>query len=225
MSDSLQARELQHARLPCPSPSPGTHSNTCSSSWWRHPTISFSVSPFSSCPQSSPASVFSSESAVCIRWPQYWSFSFSISTSNEYSGWFFFRIDWFDLLALQATLKSLLEASQESSTAPQLGDLLQKDLCQHTAPPRTVVISTPDPTASHDQPMSLPETPRRTQASLAQSPVGSLHLSPGSWCTHSFVCSLPGYVSPVLWKLYNQIPLTFKVRSPGDSQSHCQIPR
>ena len=90
MSDSLQAHELQHARLPCPSPSPGTHSNTCSSSWWRHPTISFSVSPFSSCPQSSPASVFSSESAVCIRWPQYWSFSFSISPSNEYSGWFFF---------------------------------------------------------------------------------------------------------------------------------------
>ena len=113
MSDSLQARELQHARLPCPSPSPGTHSNTCSSSWWRHPTISFSVSPFSSCPQSSPASVFSNESAVCIRWPQYWSFSFSISPSNEYSGWFFFffRIDWFDLLAFQGTLK-------ESSSAP-----------------------------------------------------------------------------------------------------------
>ena len=160
---------------------------------------------------------FSNESVLHIRWPKYWSFSFSISPYNESSGLISFRIDWFDLLALQATLKSLLEASQESSTAPQLGDLLQKDLCQHTAPPRTVVISTPDPTASHDQPMSLPETPRRTQASLAQSPVGSLRLSPGSWCTHSFVCSLPGYVSPVLWKLYNQIPLIYKVRFPRDT--------
>ena len=53
--------------------------------------------------------VFSSESALCIRWPKYWSFSFSISPSNEYSGLVFFRIDWFDLLADQETLKSLLQ--------------------------------------------------------------------------------------------------------------------
>ena len=53
--------------------------------------------------------VFSSESALLIRWPKYWSFSFSISPSNEYSGLISFRIDWFDLLAVQGTLKNLLQ--------------------------------------------------------------------------------------------------------------------
>ena len=53
--------------------------------------------------------VFSNESALCIRWPKYWSFSFSISPSNEYSGLISFRIDWFDLLAVQQTLKCLLQ--------------------------------------------------------------------------------------------------------------------
>ena len=53
--------------------------------------------------------VFSSESVLCIRWPKYWSFSFSISPSNEYSGLTSFRIDWLDLLAVQGTLKSLLQ--------------------------------------------------------------------------------------------------------------------
>ena len=53
--------------------------------------------------------VFSSESVLCIRWPKYWSFSFNISPSNEYSGLIFFRTDWLDLLAVQGTLKSLLQ--------------------------------------------------------------------------------------------------------------------
>ena len=53
--------------------------------------------------------VFSSESVLLIRWPKYWSFSFSISHSNEYSGLLFFRMDWLDLLAVQGTLKSLLQ--------------------------------------------------------------------------------------------------------------------
>ena len=53
--------------------------------------------------------VFSNESALCIRWPKYWSFSFNISPSNEYSGLISFRMDWFDLLAIQGTLKSLLQ--------------------------------------------------------------------------------------------------------------------
>ena len=55
--------------------------------------------------------VFSSDSAFCIRWPKYWSFSFSISPSNEYSGFFSFRMDWFYLLAVQGTLKSLLHTT------------------------------------------------------------------------------------------------------------------
>ena len=53
--------------------------------------------------------IFSNESALCIRWPKDWSFSFKISPSNEYSGLIYFRIDWFDLLAIQRTLKSLLQ--------------------------------------------------------------------------------------------------------------------
>ena len=53
--------------------------------------------------------VFSNESALCIRWPKYWSFSFSISSSNEHSGLISFRMDWLDLLAVQGTLKSLLQ--------------------------------------------------------------------------------------------------------------------
>ena len=66
--------------------------------------------PFSSCLQSLPASgSFSSESALRIRYPKYWSFSFSISTSNEYSELISLRIDWFDLLAVQGTLKSLFQ--------------------------------------------------------------------------------------------------------------------
>ena len=65
--------------------------------------------PFSSCLHSFPALVFSSESVLHIRWPKDWSFSFSIIPSNEYSGLISFRIDWLDLLAVQGTLKSLLQ--------------------------------------------------------------------------------------------------------------------
>ena len=105
MSNSLQPHELQHARPPCPSPAPGVYPNPRLLSRWGHPTISSSVIPFSSCLQSFPAS----GSALRISWPKYWSFSFSISPSNEYSGLISFRINWFDLLAVQGTLKSLLQ--------------------------------------------------------------------------------------------------------------------
>ena len=71
------------------------------------PTISSSFVPFSSCLQSFLASVFSNESVLHIRWPKYWSFSFSIL--NEYSRLISFRMDWLDLLAVQGTLKSLLQ--------------------------------------------------------------------------------------------------------------------
>ena len=60
--------------------------------------------------------VFSNELALCIRWPKYWSFSFSISPSSEYSGLFFFRIDWFDLLAIQGALKNLLQHHSSKSS-------------------------------------------------------------------------------------------------------------
>ena len=65
--------------------------------------------------------VFSNESVLHIRWPKDWSFSFSISPSNEYSGLIYFRIDWFDLLAVQATLKSLLQNHSSKASASQTG--------------------------------------------------------------------------------------------------------
>ena len=109
MSNPLWPHGRQHARLPCPSPTPGAYSDSCSSSQWCHPTISSSVIPFFSHLQSFPAiRVFSSESVLLIRWPKYWSFSFSISPSNEYSELISFRMDWLDFLAVQGTLKSLL---------------------------------------------------------------------------------------------------------------------
>ena len=100
---------LQHTRLPCPSPTPGAYPNACPSSQWCRPTIS-SCFPLLSLPSIFPTiRVFSNESVLRIRWSKYWSFSFSISPSNEYSGLISFRMDWLDLLAVQRTLKSLLQ--------------------------------------------------------------------------------------------------------------------
>ena len=97
------------AQLPCPSPIPGAYSISCPSHWWCYPNISSSVVSFSHL-QSSPASgSFQMSGFPHIRWPKYCSFSFSISPSNEYSGLISFRMDWLDLLAVQRTLKSLLQ--------------------------------------------------------------------------------------------------------------------
>ena len=111
MSNSLWPHGLQHTRPPCPSPIPGVYSNSCPLSQWCHLTISSSVVPFFCCLQSLPASgsFLMSQFFLRIRWPKYCSFSFSISPSNEYSGLISFRMDWLDLLAVQGTLKSLLQ--------------------------------------------------------------------------------------------------------------------
>ena len=122
VSHSLWPHGLQHVRPPCPSPTPGIYSNSCPLSWWCHPTISSSDVPFSSCLLSFPASgsfqmsqvfalggqsiavsawtsvfpsvrVFSNESVLHMRWPKYWSFSFSISPSQEHPGLISFRMD------------------------------------------------------------------------------------------------------------------------------------
>ena len=107
--DSLWPHGLQHARLPCPSPTPRAYSNSCLLSQWCHPTISSSVVPFSSRLLFPSIRVFSNESVLCIRWPKYWSLSFSISSSSEYSGLISFKNDWFDFHAIQGILKSLLQ--------------------------------------------------------------------------------------------------------------------
>ena len=111
MSDVLWPHGLQHTRPPDPLPSPRPCRDSSPLSWWCHQTISSSVFPFSFCLQSFPASgsFQMSESTLHMRWPKYWSFSFSISHSNEYSGLISFRMDSLDLLAVQGTLKSLLQ--------------------------------------------------------------------------------------------------------------------
>ena len=105
VSDSLRPHGLQHARLPCPSSAPGAYSDSCPLSWWCHPNISSSSPPPSIFPS---IRIFSNESVLHIKWPKYWSFSFSISPFNEYSGLISFRIYCLDL-AGQGTLKSLLQ--------------------------------------------------------------------------------------------------------------------
>ena len=108
MSDSLQPHELQHARPPCLHQLPKftqTHVHC----------VGDAIQP--SHPLSSPSPpalifprirVFSNESALCIRWPKYWSFSFIISPSNKHPGLISFRMNWLDLLSVEGTLKGLL---------------------------------------------------------------------------------------------------------------------
>ena len=104
MCDSLW---LQYTRLPCLSLSPGVCSNSCPLSRWCYLTISSSAAPFFCLQSFSASGSFSKESALGIRWPKYWTFSFSINPSNEYSRLIFLRVDWFDLLAVQGTLKRM----------------------------------------------------------------------------------------------------------------------
>ena len=118
-SNSLRLHGLQQTRLPCPLPSPRVCSNSCLLSWWYLPTISSSVIPFSSCFNLSQHRVFSKELVLHIRWTKHWSLSFSISPSNEYSGLISFQIDWFDLLAVQGTLKNLLQHHSSKASVLQ----------------------------------------------------------------------------------------------------------
>ena len=115
VSNSLGPHGLQHARFPCSSPSLGVCSNSCPWSQWCRPTMMPSnhlilCHPLLLLPPIPPSiRVFSSESTLHMRWPKYWSFSFSISPSNEHPGLISFKMDWLDLLAVQGTLKSLLQ--------------------------------------------------------------------------------------------------------------------
>ena len=109
VSNSLRPHELQHTRPPCPSPTPRVYLNSCSLSQWCHPAISSSAVPFSSHLQSFPVSGSFQMSQLFTSGGQSWSFSFSISASNEHPGLISFRMDWLDLLSVQGTLKSLLQ--------------------------------------------------------------------------------------------------------------------
>ena len=102
-------------RPPCPSPTHWVYSISCPLSQWCHPTISSSVVPFSFHLQSFLALRSSNESVLCIRWPKYSSFSFSIRPSNEFSGLIYFQMDWLDLRAVQETVENLLHYSSKPS--------------------------------------------------------------------------------------------------------------
>ena len=107
---TLCDRMVQQARPPCPSLTPGVYPNSCPLSQWCYPAISSSVIPFSSCPQSFPASgSFQMSQLFASGGQSIGSFSFNISPSNEHPGLILFRMDWLDLLAVQGTLKSLLQ--------------------------------------------------------------------------------------------------------------------
>ena len=114
VSNSLQPHGLQPARPACPSPTPGACSDSCPSSRWCHPNNSSSCRPLLLLPSIFP----SIRSVLHIRCPKYTSFSFSISPSNKYSGLISFRIDWLDQLAIQGTLKSLLQHHSSKASIP-----------------------------------------------------------------------------------------------------------
>ena len=109
MSDSLRPHGLQHARIPCSAPTPGVYSNLSIESAMTSNHLIL-CRPLLLLPSIFPSiRVFSNESALHIRWPKYWSFRFNISPSKEHSGLISLRMDWLDLLAVQGTLKSLLQ--------------------------------------------------------------------------------------------------------------------
>ena len=119
MSDFLRPHGLQHTRLPCPSPTPRacqTHAHQVIDAIQPFHPLSFQLLLPSIFPR---IRIFSNESVLPIRWPKSWSFSFSISPSNEYSGWISFRMDWLDLLAVQGTLKSLLQHHSSKASVLQ----------------------------------------------------------------------------------------------------------
>ena len=133
VSDSLWPHESQYARPPCPSPAPRVHPNPCPLSQWWHPSH-----PLSS--PSPPALNLSQHqglfpmSRLCMRWPKYWSFSFSISPSNEHPGLISLRMEWLDLLAVQGTLKRLLQHHSSKASILLCSALLQSNSHIHTRP-------------------------------------------------------------------------------------------
>ena len=130
VSNFLRPHESQHARPPCPSLTPGVYSDSIESVMPSSHLILCRLLLL--LPRVPPSiRVFSNESALRIRWPKYWSFSFSISPSNEHLGLIPFRMDWLDLLAVQKTLKSLLQHHSSKASILQCSAFL---IVQHSHP-------------------------------------------------------------------------------------------
>ena len=129
VSNSLRPHGLKHARPPCPSPSPEVCPSSCPSYWWCPPAISSSDALFSFCPQSFQTSgTFPKSWLFTLRWPKYWSFSFSSSPSNEYLGLISFKIHWFDPLAVEGTLKSLRQHRNSKAMHYSLPQIIQSSM-------------------------------------------------------------------------------------------------
>ena len=109
MSNPLRHHGLQHTRPPCPSPTPRVYSNSCPLNPWCHLTSSSCHNLFLPHSVFTSITVFTKESLLCMRWPKYWNFSFSISPFNVYSGLISIRMYWLDLLTVQGTLKRLIQ--------------------------------------------------------------------------------------------------------------------
>ena len=142
MSNSLQPHGLKHARLPCPSPLPKfaqTHVHQVGDAIQP----SYPLCPLLRLPSIFPSiRVFSNESILRIRWPKYWSFSFSISPSNEYSELISFGTDLFDILAVQGTLKSLLQHHSSKASIIQHSAFLIAQLSHpHMTTGKTIALS------------------------------------------------------------------------------------
>ena len=132
VSNSLWPHEPQHTRPPCPSPTPRVHPNPCLLSRWCHPHLIL-CRPLLLLPSIFPRiRIISNESALLIRWPKYWSFSFNISPSNEHPELISFRMDWLGLLAVQGTVKSLLQyhSSKASIVLCSAFFIAQLSLCK-----------------------------------------------------------------------------------------------
>ena len=134
VSDSLRPHEPQHARPPCPSPTPRVCLNSCPLSRWCHPAISSSAVPVSSCPQSLPASGSFPRSQLFASGGQSIGVSASASVLNEHPGLISFRMDWLDLLAVQGTLKSLLQHHSSKAPILQCSAFSQSNSHIHTWP-------------------------------------------------------------------------------------------
>ena len=119
VSHSLRPHESQHARPPCPSPAPGVHPSqvhrVSDAIQPSHPLLSPVLLP----PVPPKIKVFSNESTLRMRWPKYWSFSFSIIPCKEIPGLISFRTDWLDLLAVQGTLKNVLQHHSLKASSTQ----------------------------------------------------------------------------------------------------------
>ena len=129
LSNSLWPHELQHARPPCPSSTPGVYSNLMPIESVMPSSHLILCRPLLLLPPIPPSiRVLSNESTLHMRWPKYWNFSFSISPSNEHPG-LIFRMSWLDLLAIQGTVKSLLQ--HNSSKASIFGAQLSSSSNSH----------------------------------------------------------------------------------------------